>query len=84
VLLAMERLADARVEHTAALRLAAQAGDTYEQARAHAGLASSWQASGYPDRARRHWQEALKRYDGLGAPEADQVRATLTELALAR
>ena len=80
----MGRPEDARAEHTAALRLAAQTGDTYEQARAQAGLAGSWQASGFPARARRHWQEALTRYDDLGVPEAGEIRARLAELVAAR
>jgi len=68
---------DARRRHAAALRLAVQSGDKYEQARAHDGLAGSYQASGDPGSARRHRREALTRYDELGAPEADQIRALL-------
>jgi tetratricopeptide (TPR) repeat protein len=77
VFLAAGRPGDARRQHAAALSLALQSGDTYEQARAHDGLAGSYQASGDPGRARRHRQEALTRYDELGAPEADQIRALL-------
>jgi hypothetical protein len=61
-----------------------RSGDIYEQARAHDGLAHACQAAGDPGQAagdpgqaRRHWKEALTLYVGLGAPEADQVRARL-------
>ena len=34
---------------------------------------------GQPGQARRHWQQALAEFTRLGTPEADQVRAQLTE-----
>ncbi|MGO9082419.1 MAG: ATP-binding protein [Streptosporangiaceae bacterium] len=77
MLLETGRPADARTEHAAAHGLAAQAGERYEQARAHAGLASACQASGNARKAHHHWREALALYTDLDAPEADQVRAQL-------
>ena len=77
VLLAMERPAQARKHYDAALRLAVHAGEKYEQARAHDGLGNSYQASAARSQARRHWREALAGYSGLGAPEAEPVRAKL-------
>jgi Tfp pilus assembly protein PilF len=53
-------------------------GDRREQARAHHGLANSYQAIGRPDRARQHWREALSLYSDLGDPKADQVREQLS------
>jgi DNA-binding SARP family transcriptional activator/tetratricopeptide (TPR) repeat protein len=67
----------ARTEHTTALSVASQIGDQYQQARAHNGLARYYRATGHPGQARRHWEQALARYTGIGAPEADQVRAQL-------
>jgi len=75
VFLATERPADACAKYTAAIDLAAQAGERYEQAHAHDGLATACQASGDPDGARRHRQQALTIYTYLGAPEASQPRA---------
>jgi tetratricopeptide (TPR) repeat protein len=40
------------------------------RARAHEGLAASYEAAGHPDRAREHWQQATARYAALGVPEA--------------
>ena len=54
-------------------------GDTYLQARAYDGLGSSYRAGGDHEQARDHWQHALTRYAEMGTPEADQVRAKLTE-----
>jgi hypothetical protein len=47
--------------------LARQVGDTYEQARAHRGLASVCRAAGDSEQARRHWRQASARYAHLGA-----------------
>ena len=68
---------EARTRYAEALSLAARAGEKYEQARAHHGLASSYQHSGDTRRAHRHWREALTLYTELGAPEAEQVHAEL-------
>jgi DNA-binding SARP family transcriptional activator/tetratricopeptide (TPR) repeat protein len=75
--LAADRPGHARTQHTTALGLASQAGDQHQQARAHTGLAHSYHATGDPGQARHHWHAALTFYTGLGAPEADQVRAQL-------
>lgn len=72
---------DARTHYAAALDLASQVGETYQQARAHHGLARAHQAAGERGRARYHWQQALVRYEHLGAPEAEQVRLAITDAA---
>ena len=46
ILLSAGRPDEARVEHAAALTLASQIGDAYEQARAHAGLGAALSACG--------------------------------------
>jgi DNA-binding SARP family transcriptional activator/tetratricopeptide (TPR) repeat protein len=78
VLLAMARPADARTQHAAALGLASQIGEQEEQARAHDGLAHGYWATSDFALARGHWAEAFVRYTGLGAPQAEQVRARLS------
>jgi tetratricopeptide (TPR) repeat protein len=70
--------AEALAEYRTALALATEIGDRYEEARAHDGIAFLYRDAGDP-RARHHWEEALSRYADLGVPEADQVRANLTE-----
>jgi DNA-binding SARP family transcriptional activator/tetratricopeptide (TPR) repeat protein/DNA-binding XRE family transcriptional regulator len=77
VLLATGQPGDACVRYAAALGLASEIGGKYQQARAHHGLARAHQAAGDRGQARQHWQRALGLYTGLGAPEADQVRAQL-------
>lgn len=77
LLLASERFAAARARYAAGLDAATRAGDEYEKARAHDGLARACQASDDVGCARRHWQEALAIYNTLGTPEADQVRTQL-------
>jgi tetratricopeptide (TPR) repeat protein/transcriptional regulator with XRE-family HTH domain len=67
----------AREHHTAALRLASEADVPFNQARAHGGLARACQADGNSPQARHHWQQALTRYDAIGAPEAREIRARL-------
>jgi len=62
---------------TATLSLASQIGHPYEQARAHGGLAVSYQGVGEHSQARRHWQEALRLYTTVGAQEVKQIRAQL-------
>ena len=63
--------------HAAALALADQMGDKYQQACAHDGLACARQASGDLGQARRHWLRALALYTDLDVPEADEVSARL-------
>ncbi|HEY1915343.1 MAG TPA: tetratricopeptide repeat protein [Streptosporangiaceae bacterium] len=78
-LLVTDRATAARVQYAAALEAAGQAGESFEQARAHDGLARACQAVGALAQARDHWQRALSLYDGLGAPEAGQIRAQLAK-----
>ena len=75
VLLATGQARQACTQHSAALSLAREIGDKYEQAQAHCGLARAYLATSERSRARRHWQQALTLFAGLGAPEADQLRA---------
>jgi tetratricopeptide (TPR) repeat protein len=70
----------AHVHHNAALTLASQTGDRYEQARAHHGIAHTHHATGDLDQARHHWRRALILYTDLGVPDADDVHAHLTAL----
>ena len=67
----------ARVHHSAALRLALEADAPLLQARAHSGLGSACQASGELLQARRHWEEALTLYVSIDAPEASEIRSRL-------
>lgn len=65
------------MHHAAALRLTSEADEPREQARSHSGLARAYDADGDSVQARHHWQEALTRYDAIGAPEAGEIRARL-------
>jgi tetratricopeptide (TPR) repeat protein len=78
VLLATGQPGHARIQHTTALGLAGHIGDKYQRARAHDGLGRAHHATGDLDQACHHWQQALTLYTGLGAPEAEEVRARLT------
>jgi hypothetical protein len=69
--------AAAQAELETALRLAAETGNTYQQASAHRDLAESHHRAGQEEYARHHRQQALDLYTHLGAPEADQVRSGL-------
>ncbi|WP_086663448.1 tetratricopeptide repeat protein [Lentzea kentuckyensis] len=69
--------ADAVKAHDAALALAEEAGDSYEQARAHRGLGDAHAAMGDTIPARTHWHAALTRYTDLNLAEASQVRSRL-------
>ncbi|MEV0581476.1 BTAD domain-containing putative transcriptional regulator [Nonomuraea sp. NPDC050310] len=62
-------------EHTAALGLAVR--NRPEQARAHDGLARAHRRLGQDELAREHGAQALRLYEELGVPEADEVRAFL-------
>jgi Tfp pilus assembly protein PilF len=70
--------AAARAELAAAIRLAAETGNTYQQASAHRELGEILHSVGQEDQARHHWQQALILYTQLGAVEADQVRSRLS------
>ena len=82
ILLATGRPDEARVAYTAALALAGQLGEAYEQARAHHGLAAALHAVGDDGLARHHRSCALELYSALGAPEADAIRAELDQPSL--
>lgn len=79
VLLAAGNPVQSRAEHAMALAMASQTGDKYGQARAHEGLGHACHASGDLTQGRHHWREALALYAASGAPEADRVRAQLTQ-----
>jgi tetratricopeptide (TPR) repeat protein/transcriptional regulator with XRE-family HTH domain len=79
VCLAAGQIAAAHDHHAAALRLAASISDRRQQACAHYGLGRVYRASGEPGRAYRHEEQALLLFTGLGAPEADDLRAQLRE-----
>jgi hypothetical protein len=64
---ANRELALAYTQHTAALILATEIGDRYEQAHAHHGLARTHHTSGNLDQAHHHWQ-ALTLYTDPGIP----------------
>jgi Flp pilus assembly protein TadD len=83
ILLATGRPDEAQVAYTAALALAGQLGEAYEQARAHHGLAAALHAVGDDALARHHRSCALELYSALGAPEADAIRAEPAQRSLA-
>ena len=63
---------------TSALDAMTALDSQYEQARIHVALADIAARLGDADDARRHRELALTVYDALGAPEAHQVRLTLS------
>ena len=67
--------------HAAALTLARQTGNRYQQARAYQGLASACRATGQLDQGRRHGQRALDLYTDLGVPDAARLPAILASAA---
>jgi DNA-binding SARP family transcriptional activator len=73
------QLGAARSELETALRLAAETGNTHDEARAHRNLAESHHAVGEDEQARHHWQQALDLYAQVDSPEADKLRARLTQ-----
>jgi hypothetical protein len=82
ILLATGRPDEAQVAYSAALALAGQLGEAYEQARAHHGLAAALHSAGDVSLARHHRSCALELYSALGAPEADAIRAELDQPSL--
>ena len=70
----------ARTHHNAALTLAVQIGERYEEARAHDGLARTYHPLDEYDQACHHWQQSLGLYTQLGVPEANNVRARVAAL----
>lgn len=63
-----------------ALTGATATGNRYEQARAHAGLAYAYAATGDLDQARTEGQLALTIYTELDLPDAETVRRELAAL----
>ncbi|MHB9863494.1 hypothetical protein [Streptomyces sp. YIM S03343] len=70
----------ARTQHAAALALATEIGDRYEQARAQAGLARLRFEAGDAIAARDGWRRALELYVELGVPDAEEIHTRLAEL----
>ncbi|MFJ5075954.1 AfsR/SARP family transcriptional regulator [Streptomyces sp. NPDC088553] len=68
-------------EHDSALALAREFGYLPEQARAHRGLAHVHRGLGRTGLAHDHARQALDLYTALAVPEADEIRAFLTETA---
>jgi hypothetical protein len=58
------------LDRYAAAALSSTTAGQAEQARAHHGLAHTYQATGDTAKARHHNQQALTQYTDLGAPEA--------------
>lgn len=65
---------------TGALEAMVALDSPYEQARIRVVLAGISNGSGHSSLARHHLERALAVYDALGAPEAEQVRTTLSML----
>lgn len=70
----------AREAHHEALALAVEHGFRVDEARALDGLGRVAHATGAVVSAKRHWRQALERYEEIGMPEAERVRAALAEL----
>jgi tetratricopeptide (TPR) repeat protein/transcriptional regulator with XRE-family HTH domain len=78
VCIAIGQPGQALAHHAAALHLAEETGDLNEQARARHGLACAHQAAGRHAQAQPQFEEAIRLYSVLGAPEAGQIRAQLS------
>jgi hypothetical protein len=72
----------ARAELETALSVAAETGNTYEEASAHRDLTESHHSAGDHGKARFHWHAAITRFALLGAAEASQIRKRLAEVGL--
>ncbi|MEU0879879.1 tetratricopeptide repeat protein [Lentzea sp. NPDC005914] len=70
----------AREAHHEALALATEHGYRLEEARALEGLGTVARATGAAVSAKRHWRQALERYEAIGVPAAERLRAALAEL----
>jgi len=73
------RAAAARTTYRKALSLAADIGSGQELGRAHDGLGRVLHDLGDQRSARRHWQTAWELYNDLHLPEAEAVRARLSQ-----
>jgi DNA-binding SARP family transcriptional activator len=69
---------EARELHQLALVLADRVGHRYQQARAHDGMAVTWQRTD-PAMAREHWTTARDLFAGLGVPERAEVERRLAD-----
>jgi tetratricopeptide (TPR) repeat protein len=78
VCIAIGQPEQALAHHGAALHLAEETGDLNEQARARRGLACAHQAAGDHAQAQPQFEEAIRLFSVLGAPEAGQIRAQLS------
>ncbi|WP_268240393.1 tetratricopeptide repeat protein [Saccharopolyspora thermophila] len=72
--------AAARRAHEQALVVSNDCGSRFEYARAQHGLGRVAKDQGRDTEAAGHWEEALKHYAALGAPEATQLAEDLTAL----
>jgi DNA-binding SARP family transcriptional activator/Tfp pilus assembly protein PilF len=79
-LLAAGRAAEARACHADALELCTRASDRSEQANSLDGLGHCAAALGDAGQARRQWEQALALYTELGMPDAERLRARLSQL----
>lgn len=79
VLLSAGRPAEARDLFADGLELSGRIVLPYEQARAHYGLGRVHLEFGQPTRSRFHLERALALFRTMGAPEADHVRACLSD-----
>lgn len=70
----------AREAHHEALALATEHGFRVDEARALEGLGTVANATGAVVSAKRHWRQALERYEAIGMPEAERLRAALADL----
>ncbi|WP_170154713.1 ATP-binding protein [Lentzea atacamensis] len=70
----------AREAHHDALALAVEHGYRLEEARALEGLGAVARATGAAVSAKRHWRQALERYEAIGVPDAERLRAALAQL----
>ncbi len=75
------RPVEAVAQHRAALTMAGDTGSADQRARAHTGLGHALRTLGNLTEASRHYEHALVLYAKLDAPQAEQIRATLAELA---
>jgi len=74
------QLDQAQNAYTEALAASERLTDLGERAHAHHGFGNVFRATGDSTRARRHWEHALAIYTDLAVPQADQIRACLTDL----
>lgn len=81
VLLGDGQAAAASRAHDRALTGATAAGERYEEARAHAGLAAAATRRGEVETAVAHWTEAHHRYAELGLPQADRAAQAIATLS---